>query len=698
MLRRSIRARLLASFALAIFLPSITTTVVAVTRIRQQVFAQAQAQVTSDLEAAKEIYASHLAALKSTLRIHASRRTFWSAMLADDRRELAAEMERVLTAEGLDILTLVDRRGRVFHRARNPGLRGDSLADDALVASVLRDGSPVAATAIVPAERLASESPALVAQASMVVVPTPKAAPSPRTKVEDGMLLEGASPVSTPDGRIVGVLVGGILLNRNYAIVDKVRATVFKGERYEGEEVGAATIFQDDVRISTNVRLRDGSRAISTRASAEVADAVRRRGQPMHGRAFVVNDWYISAYAPIPDLAGKTIGMLYVGTLERRYDVALTRHLTALWVLTVTGMLVVGAIAVFVAERISQPIKALTEAAGRVGSGDYSAKVAVTSHDEIGFLADRFNRMTGDLGRANEKIRRWGENLEHVISERTDQLRTMQAEMTQTEKLASLGALVSGIAHEINNPNTFIRGNLSLISEALADILPRLDEIASRTPDLRIARLPYSEFRAQIELLVADMAHGADKIMTIVNDLRKFARRDEGRLDEEVCINAALRSCLRLVHNDVDWVAKVELALEPDLPMFRGNVQKIEQVILNIIINAAQAIEEAKRPGIIRVETRADGAGQIVLEVTDNGVGMTDDVMRRIFDPFFTTKRPKNGTGLGLSIAYGIVSDHGGTIEVRSRCGEGSTFTVKIPLSPPPRKAEPLDPVPPEVV
>ncbi len=687
--RRSIRKRLLTSFALAILLPSLTTTIVAATRIRQQVFAQAQEQVTSNLESAKEIYANQLQALESTVRLNGARKAFYTAMLRRDPREIAAEIERVRKAEQLDFLTLVDGEGRAFHRARNPALRGDRLADDPLVAAVLRDAAPVAATEIVTAEALAKESPELAAQAFMSLVPTRKAAPTSRTSVEDGMVLEAASPVSTPDGRMVGVLLAGILLNRNYAIVDKVRATVFKGALYRGEEVGAATIFQDDVRISTNVQLNDGARAIGTRASAEVSDAVRRRGQTRHGRAFVVNEWYVTAYEPIRDHAGKTIGMLNVGRLERPYLIALGHHLVALWGLAAAGLVVVGALAVVAANRISRPIKEMTEAAERLRSGDFSCKIAVSSDDEIGFLADRFNRMTDDLAQAQRQIRSWGENLEHIIAKRTEELKAMQAEMVQAEKLASLGALVSGIAHEINNPNTFIRGNISLIQEALGDMLPRMDEVAARNPDFKIARVPYKEFRGQIELLVGDMARGADKIMAIVDDLRKFARRDEGLFDEEVCINSALRSCLRLVHNEVNWVAKMELALDPELPKIRGNVQKIEQVIVNMLMNAAQAIEEAKRPGLIRVQTAKDPAGQVVVHVTDNGVGMTDEVRQRIFDPFFTTKRSNKGTGLGLSIAYGIITDHGGTIEVRSRRGEGSTFTVRLPLRPPQRKTDP---------
>ena len=133
------------------------------------------------------------------------------------------------------------------------------------------------------------------------------------------MMLRAAAPVSTPAGRLLGVLDGGVLITRNYEIVDKIRRTVFKEEEYKGRPVGTATIFQNDVRVSTNVRSADGTRAIGTQASAEVADAVLSRGETWRGRAFVVQDWYLAAYAPIRDFSGATVGMLYVGVLERPF-------------------------------------------------------------------------------------------------------------------------------------------------------------------------------------------------------------------------------------------------------------------------------------------------------------------------------------------------------------------------------------------
>ncbi|MBT7154650.1 MAG: hypothetical protein HN945_19610 [Deltaproteobacteria bacterium] len=258
----------------------------------------------------------------------------------------------------------------------------------------------------------------------------------------------------------------------------------------------------------------------------------------------------------------------------------------------------------------------------------------------------------------------------------------IEQQLIQSDRLISLGGLVSGIAHEINNPNTFIRGNLSIIKESLEDILPVLDQHWSENPDFKVARLPYRYFREKILLLVSDMQKGADKIMNIVSDLRKFARKDEGLLDEDLDLNRVVESSLRLVHNQIKRSIEVQLKLDQKLPLIKGNVQKIEQVLVNIILNAAQAIKEqkGKKTGQIIIRTFLDQKNQIHLRIKDNGPGMTEDVKNRVFDPFFTTKRSRQGTGLGLSITYGFVEEHGGKISVVSHPGKGSEFKIMLPM------------------
>ncbi|MGC4122958.1 MAG: sigma 54-interacting transcriptional regulator [Myxococcales bacterium] len=340
-------------------------------------------------------------------------------------------------------------------------------------------------------------------------------------------------------------------------MVDRVRATVFQGEA----NPGAATIFLEDVRIATNVIDSQGQRALSTRASAEVASAVLGAGRTWHDRAFVVDDWQIAAYAPLTDARGVVVGMLYVGTPERPYVQRLWRYLALLLGIGLWGVAVAGVTAIRVANRISGPLAALDRAAQAVSKGDYRQQVPVDSPDELGRLAESFNRMTVDLERTHRELRTWGANLELKVAERTEELRTLGEQLAQSEKLASIGELSAGIAHEINNPNTFIRGNIAIVAEALQTLLPIADEAAKKDPNLRVARLPYADFRANIGTLVSDIASGADKIMHIVADLKKFARHDEGGLEEEVDLNAVVHASSRLVHNQVKRHAKVTLEL-----------------------------------------------------------------------------------------------------------------------------------------
>jgi signal transduction histidine kinase len=255
--------------------------------------------------------------------------------------------------------------------------------------------------------------------------------------------------------------------------------------------------------------------------------------------------------------------------------------------------------------------------------------------------------------------------------------KTYEQQLQQADKLASLGQLVSGIGHEINNPNQFIRGNIKIVKQALEDMLPIVDDHFAQQPDLKIARLNYDFFRKHIMILVSDMAHGSERIKAIVEGLRSFARKDEGLLVDKVDINTLIEASARLVHNEVHKYADIQLDLTKGMPSFEGNTQKIEQVLINLLVNASQAMRDDKR-GMVTVRTRPED-GYIVVEVEDDGHGMSEKTQRQIFDPFFTTKRAKGGTGLGLAIAYRIIEEHNGSISVNSELGVGTKFTIKIP-------------------
>ena len=290
-------------------------------------------------------------------------------------------------------------------------------------------------------------------------------------------------------------------------------------------------------------------------------------------------------------------------------------------------------------------------------------------------IAQSLRTRKEELQMARRMLQRNSQDLEAANRE----LRAKQAQLVQSEKLASLGQLSAGVAHEINNPIQFIQGNMRILHEAMETILPLLDRHAGGHPDFAVARLSYPFFREHVKTLLDDMYTGCLRIADIVRDLKKFARLDEGTMDESVDVNAVVRSSLRLVQNKVKPYRVVE-DLNPALPPLVGCTTKVEQVVVANLINATEAL--AGRPGgMITVTTRPEEGGEgIILSITDNGTGMSEEIKDRVFDPFFTTKERSGGTGLGLSVTYGIVKEHGGRVEVASAVGEGTTFTYHFPV------------------
>ena len=467
-------------------------------------------------------------------------------------------------------------------------------------------------------------------------------------------MLTAAAPVVDDSGVLLGVLTGGLLFNRNYDLVDRVKEIVFKGEKYKGHDVGTATLFQDDFRIATNVLDAQGNRAVGTRVSREVKEAVLDRGETYVGRAFVVTSWYITAYRPIKDIAGGTIGILYVGMLERPYVdlrnrvMATFAGLASLSVLFLLGLLSI------VARRITRPLAVMVEATGKIAQGDLRHRVDLKSRDEIGQLARAFNRMTDELSLAHEDLTQWGRTLEQRVEERTRKLRETQDQLVVSEKLASLGKMAAGVAHEINNPLTAILINAHLLLER-----PGGDE----------------DEREALNLIADETTRCA----VIVKGLLDFARQTPSQA-APTDINDVIDRTLMLLEMQASVRnIRVEKDLDRTLPPITVDRNKIQQVFSNLAINAREAMPEG---GALVVASRMSRDGShIEITFTDTGVGISKENIPRLFDPFFTTK--SLGTGLGLAVSYGIIRQRGGTILVRSEEGKGTVFTVRIPLADP---------------
>ncbi|MEW6568936.1 MAG: cache domain-containing protein, partial [Chloroflexota bacterium] len=633
----SIATRLMLSFSLVIVVISVAFVGVGIWLIRNRIVAEAQEKVRHDLNAAREIYQGELRHISDVVRWAADRTLLMGTLLAGNRSYVLTELQEIRQDEGLDVLTIADTQGRVLLRTSNPGRRGDDQSHDALVRFVLSTREPVAATMIVPAADLAAESPSLAERAHLQFIDTPMARPRPETEQTAGMMLKAAAPIVDAGGALIGVAYGGVLLNRDFSIVDEIKRTVFEDMTYQGQDIGTATIFQDDLRVSTNVRNEDGSRAIGTRVWEEVYDRVIVQGEPWIGRAFVVNNWYITAYEPIRDLGGKNIGILYVGLLEQKYVDLEKQTVLVFLAITLLGMSVALALSYMVARRISGPIHKLASASREVAQGKLDARVAVRSGDELGELAESFNVMASALQARDEQLKEF-----------------TTRKIMESERLALIGQLAANVAHELNNP---LQGIVTY-SHLLLERLSAEDATAES---------------------VRKVVTQADRCRDIIRGLLDFSR--QRKPDKTVCsINAVLQECIALVENQALFhnIQIIE-ELQPDLPTAVIDPSQIERVFMNLIINAAEAMDGG---GKLMLATRYDPEHTAIeIRVSDTGHGIPAEYLDRIFDPFFTTKDPGHGTGLGLAISYGIVKEHRGTISVESEPGKGTTFTVRLPMN-----------------
>jgi two-component system NtrC family sensor kinase len=306
--------------------------------VTNQIIFEAQERVKDHLSSARWVYTSKLREIDRAIRWASVRHVLKRAVKEKNVSPIRNELSELMKEEGLDFLTLVDKKGVVLFRVHHPGQSGDSLLRDPFIQKGL-EKKPVAGSQILSEEELLKEGKAFVQKASFRLVPTPRARPLEKMEETNGMVLKSAHPLFDFNGEVLGILTGGILLNRNYEIVDQIKNIVFKDARYKGKEIGTATIFMGDLRISTNVMDKEGNRAIGTRAMREVSTQVLEQGAPWIQRAFVVDDWYITAYEPIEDVQGRRVGMLYVGMLESKYALLKERLILFFFLFSMVGML-----------------------------------------------------------------------------------------------------------------------------------------------------------------------------------------------------------------------------------------------------------------------------------------------------------------------------------------------------------------------
>ncbi len=260
------------------------------------------------------------------------------------------------------------------------------------------------------------------------------------------------------------------------------------------------------------------------------------------------------------------------------------------------------------------------------------------------------------------------------------QARLKQEQLFQAAKMVSLGTLVSGVAHEINNPITSVMLNAPNLTHLWEAVLPILDHRVDLEGDFQVGGTTYSRIRDRVPLMLAGIADDARRVRDIVADLKDFARDNPSDLQGEVDLDEVVNKAVTLTTNLINKSTKhFAMNCHGQLPAFTGNPQRIEQVVINLLVNACQSLTDDERA--VTVTTDIDAAKNLVLlTIADQGVGIAEDEMQRIIDPFYTTRREKGGTGLGLAISDRIVHDHGGSMAFASQPGQGTTVTVAFPV------------------
>ncbi|PPE65225.1 sensor histidine kinase [Caldimonas caldifontis] len=562
----------------------------------------------------------------------------------------------------LDFVNLLDAQGRLVAADWYAGMSPAPDSGDLRRRSGSQDQRPLASVERLSRSELQRVAPALVDRLGIALVPTENAAPTERTEEDRALIVLATAPVFSPDGQRLGTVQGGVLLNRNLAFIDHINEIVYPEGSLPFGSQGTATLFLDDVRISTNVRLFGDERAIGTRVSQQVRDAVLGRGSTWLDSAFVVNDWYVSAYQPLQDSAGQRVGMLYVGYTERPFKWMKYAALAGIGVIFFSVMVVAAWVSLRLARGIFRPLEQMAGTMRLVEEGQAQARVGpLPSHDEVGQLAGHLDHLLDVVDEKTRALQRWGEELDRKVAERTRELeasnaslRLAQQQLVRSEKLAAIGQLTASIAHEVNNPIAVIQGNLDLVREVLG---PQAEAV-----------------RAELRLVDEQI----ERMRLIVTRLLQFARPTEyAGYVEAVDVRAALDDSLVLVGH---LLSKTRITVKRHDQATRTaglNRQELQQVLINLIVNALQAMPEG---GELSLRTRDWDDIGVVIEVADTGPGLSEELLAQLFQPFVTRK--KEGTGLGLWISRSLVERYGGDIRARNREGGGAVFEVWLRTEP----------------
>jgi signal transduction histidine kinase/ActR/RegA family two-component response regulator len=585
--------------------------------------------------------------------------------------DLGVTLSEVLASRkknvGFDFLAVIDLSGKVV--GASEGFRqGDSYVDIPLIQAVMSGAPAVSGLEVVSADTLSHLSAGLAAQARLELIETPLAAPSSETTESRGLLLLGAVPMPDASGNSRFVVVGGFLLNRHYDFVDYLARIGSAGQLRNMGVSETVTLFLDDVRIATTVRLQNGERAVGTRVSQAVREHVLDRGGTWVRRAFVVNHWAVTAYDPILDYSGKRIGMLYVGIPEAPFEALRWKAIGAIALLLVVVSLLATWLSWRLARAILEPLGRLESAMRAVSRGERDVRVgAMPGNNELVHLGALFDQLLDTIGRQTSELRHWAEDLDGKVAQRTRDLATANEQLAAARVAAeganaTKSAFLANMSHEIRTPLNAITGMVHL---------------------LRRESLPESALTKLNSIEVA-----SQHLLEIISAILDLSKIEAGKFSFEK-VEFDLAGLVGNIMSIFEGQAKAKgLTLVSDVTLSHsrvvGDPTRVKQIVMNFVSNAIKFTDQGAVTVRLRTVKDEDETLEFRIEVQDSGIGIAPEALSRLFGTFEqadnSTTRKYGGTGLGLAISRKLAELMGGQVGVDSVPGEGSTFWFDISL------------------
>jgi two-component system NtrC family sensor kinase len=641
-----LRTKLLQAFAVLVLLIGTLSAFIGIRIINMRVLNEAESQLTQNLSGARAILNAQIAKMADILKLISLKK-----IVVDTAFELSPEKEHVQDLQNrliqisrifeLDFLSIVLPDGKVLVRAFPPFNSGDYVLYDPAVTKALA-GEAAVGFQVYSRQQLERENEVLPEKAFLSIEETPHARLTQKKEESRGLVMMAAYPI-VRGSQVMGAVYGGILLNRNLKLVDMMNNTTFRDELYKGKPLGTTTLFLDDVRIATTVKFPNGNRALGTRVSKEVADRVLDNGDSWLDRAFVVNEWYISAYEPIRDICGKIVGILYVGILEKPF-VDLRHSIVMRYAgLMLFGLVLAMVLSFIYAARLANPIHQLVQAARRMERGELSSVSAPSSCKETEELVAAFNRMAMALSEREKKLRDTNESLQQL----------------NRNYMETLGF----VSHELKGPAATMMNYVYLLKEQ------KLGALSEK----QIKILGNIDFT---------LRHMVEMIRHYLNLSRIEKNELSPALTKIDVYEEIIQPLLDSYKMDFDLRKMVvETNVAHNLQV-RADINLTREIFENLISNA---LKYGKDGGRVVLSAKENGAF-VQFSVWNEGMGIKPEEKEKMFGKFsrLSTDRmnvyAQKGTGLGLFITRNIIQSHGGAIEVDSKFGEWIEFKFTLPL------------------